>query len=301
MAVHAERAHSLGRPHTRLGDGLFTAALITATTIGVAALLVLIATVIDQGASVVDLPFIRNFASRIPSRAGIWPPLVGTVYLMLLVVAFSFPVGVGAAIYLEEFAPRNRLTSAIETNIANLAAVPSIIYGLLGLAIFYRGMQLGRSLLTGALTLTLLVLPIVIIASREALRAVPRSIRLGALALGSTRWEAVRRQVLPVAMPGILTGTILGLSRAIGETAPLLVAGAAAFVAFTPDHLLDAYSALPIQIFDWVRRPQLEFQQLAAGAILVLLALLLTMNAIALVVRNRYERPSSAGRQRREG
>jgi phosphate transport system permease protein len=236
------------------------------------------------------VPFIRNFASRIPERAGIWPPLVGTLWLMGLVTLAAFPLGVGAAIYLEEFAPKNRWTAAIETNIANLAAVPSIIYGLLGLAVFYRALGMGRSLITGALTLSLLVLPVIIIASREALRAVPQSIRSGAMALGSTRWEAVYKLVLPAAVPGIMTGAILGLSRAIGETAPLLVAGAAAFVAFTPDNLLDAYSALPIQIFDWVRRPQAEFQSLAAGAILVLLAVLLTMNAIAIIVRNRYGR-----------
>ena len=293
--VASVQRQTLGRSRgagEKLRGKLFTATLVLATGLAIASLLVLIGTVADRGLGVIDAGFLRNFASRIPARAGIWPPLVGTVYLMGLVMAFSFPLGVGAAIYLEEFAPRNRFTSAIETNIANLAAVPSIIYGLLGLAIFYRGIGLGRSLLTGALTLTLLVLPIVIIASREALRAVPRSIRLGALALGATEWEAVYRQVLPVAMPGILTGTILGLSRAIGETAPLLVAGAAAFVAFTPDHLLDAYSALPIQIFDWVRRPQPDFQDLAAGAILVLLVVLISVNAVALLIRNRFERPT---------
>ena len=291
MATAARSA----RPLTSAGSGailgkVMLAVFIAATSIGLLALAALIYTVVRDGAGQLDVAFIRNFASRIPSRAGIWPPLLGTVYLMGLVIAVSFPVGVGAAIYLEEFAPRNRFTTAIETNIANLAAVPSIIYGLLGLAVFYRSLALGRSLITGALTLSLLVLPIVIIAAREALRAVPQSIRLGALALGATRWEAVYKQVLPAAIPGIMTGAILGLSRAIGETAPLLVAGAAAFVAFTPDNLLDAYSALPIQIFDWVRRPQADFQNLAAGAILVLLGLLLTMNAIAIVVRNRYGR-----------
>jgi phosphate transport system permease protein len=264
--------------------------LVAATLIGLVALLALIATVAKSGAGEIDLPFIRNFASRIPERAGIWPPLVGTMWLMGLVTLFAFPVGVGAAIYLEEFAPKNRLTALIETNIANLAAVPSIIYGLLGLAVFYRAFEMGRSLLTGALTLTLLVLPVIIISSREALRAVPRSHRLGALALGATKLESVYKTVLPSAVPGIMTGTILGLSRAIGETAPLLVAGAAAFVAFTPDNLLDAYSALPVQIFDWVRRPQPEFQALAAAAILVLLGVLLTMNALAIVIRNRYDR-----------
>ena len=270
----------------RMASGLFLAA----TLVGLVALAALLYTVIDQGAGELDAPFIRNFASRVPERAGIWPPLVGTLWLMGLVTLAAFPLGVGAAIYLEEFAPRNRWTAAIETNIANLAAVPSIIYGLLGLAVFYRALGMGRSLITGALTLSLLVLPVIIIASREALRAVPQSIRSGAMALGATRWEAVYKLVLPAAIPGVMTGAILGLSRAIGETAPLLVAGAAAFVAFTPDNLLDAYSALPIQIFDWVRRPQADFQALAAGAILVLLAVLLTINTIAILIRNRYGR-----------
>lgn len=268
----------------------WTISLVVATGVGLVALAVLLLSVMQQGADQIDGAFLRNFASRIPERAGIWPPLVGTVFLMLLVAAASFPIGVGAAIYLEEFAPKNRFTSVIETNIANLAAVPSIIYGLLGLALFARAVDLGASLLTGALTLSLLILPIIIISAREALRAVPRSVRLGALALGATPWEAVFHQVLPAATPGIMTGTILGLSRAIGETAPLLVAGAAAFVAFTPDNLLDAYSALPIQIFDWVRRPQAEFRDLAAGAILILLAVLLTMNAVAIFIRNKYDK-----------
>jgi phosphate transport system permease protein len=276
----------------KLFEKSVTLFLAGSTVVGLVALAALLTTVLQTGAGELDVPFIRNFASRFPERAGIWPPLVGTLYLMVLVTLCSFPIGVGAALYLEEFAPRNRFTSMIETNIANLAAVPSIIYGLLGLAVFYRAMALGRSLITGALTLTLLVLPVIIIASREALRAVPRNIRLGAMALGATRWEAVYKQVLPVAMPGVMTGTILGLARAIGETAPLLVAGAAAFVAFTPDHPLDAYSALPVQIFDWVRRPQPEFQALAAGAILVLVGVLLTMSAIAIVIRNRYDRRS---------
>lgn len=290
MAVAARSARLARGPGHAVTGRLATALFVAATAVGLIALAALLYTVIRDGAGELDLPFIRNFASRIPARAGIWPPLVGTVYLMGLVTAMSFPLGLGAAIYLEEFAPRNKLTALIEMNIANLAAVPSIIYGLLGLAVFYRSLALGRSLITGALTLTLLVLPVIIIAAREALRAVPHALRLGAMALGATRWEAVYKQVLPAAVPGIMTGTILGLSRAIGETAPLLVAGAAAFVAFTPDNLLDAYSAMPIQIFDWVRRPQAEFQSLAAGAILVLLAVLLTMNAIAIVIRNRYGR-----------
>ena len=286
----ATQAGILGRRKrsSRIGERIASTLFLVATLVGLVALAALLYTVFAKGAGEIDAPFIRNFASRIPERAGIWPPLVGTLWLMALVTLAAFPLGVGAAIYLEEFAPRNRWTAAIETNIANLAAVPSIIYGLLGLAVFYRALGMGRSLITGALTLSLLVLPVIIIASREALRAIPQAIRSGAMALGATRWEAVYKLVLPAAVPGIMTGAILGLSRAIGETAPLLVAGAAAFVAFTPDNLLDAYTALPIQIFDWVRRPQTDFQSLAAGAILVLLAVLLTMNAIAIVVRNRY-------------
>ena len=277
-----------GSGAARARERLARVGFATATGVGLVALATLLYTVAVDGFGVIDGDFIRNFASRIPERAGIWPPLIGTLCLMGLVTLASFPIGLGAAIYLEEFAPRNKLTGLIETNIANLAAVPSIIYGLLGLAVFYRGLDLGRSLLTGALTLSLLVLPVIIIAGREALRAVPQSIRSGAMALGATRWEAVYKLVLPAAVPGIMTGTIIGLSRAIGETAPLLVAGAAAFVAFTPDNLLDAYSALPIQIFDWVRRPQVEFRSLAAGAILVLLVVLLTMNAAAIFIRNRF-------------
>jgi len=290
MATAATTLRQKRKVRGEITERSVVAFLFLSTALGLLALAALIATVVESGAREIDLAFIRNFASRIPERAGIWPPLIGTLWLMGLVTLFSFPIGVGAAIYLEEFAPRNRLTALIETNIANLAAVPSIIYGLLGLAVFYRAFEMGRSLLTGALTLTLLVLPVIIISSREALRAVPRWHRLGAMALGATKLEAVYKTVLPSAIPGIMTGTILGLSRAIGETAPLLVAGAAAFVAFTPDNLLDAYSALPVQIFDWVRRPQAEFQALAAAAILVLLAVLLTMNAIAIVIRNRYDR-----------
>jgi phosphate transport system permease protein len=213
------------------------------------------------------------------------------VFLMILTALFSIPVGVGAAIYLEEYADKERwYNRAIEINIQNLAAVPSIVYGILGLAFLVRGLDLGRVLLAGALTLTLLVLPIVIIAAREAIRAVPTGIREGALALGATRWQMVRRQILPAAVPGIATGSILALSRAIGETAPLILIGAIVFVPFNPDGLTSAFTALPIQIFNWTTRPQEEFKLLAAAAIIVLLVLLLTMNAFAIWLRNRYQR-----------
>ncbi|HEX6641312.1 MAG TPA: phosphate ABC transporter permease PstA, partial [Thermoanaerobaculia bacterium] len=192
------------------------------------------------------------------------------------------------AIWLEEYAPRGRLRGIIQTNIANLAGVPSVIYGLLGLAVFVRGMHMGRSVLAGAMTLTLLILPVIIIAAQEAIRAVPGSYRLGAYALGATRWQVTRHHVLPAAMPGILTGTILALSRAIGETAPLIVVGALGFVTFAPTGPMDSFTVLPNQIFNWISRPQAEFHQLAAGGIIVLLAVLLGMNAIAILLRNRY-------------
>ncbi|MGH2769977.1 MAG: phosphate ABC transporter permease PstA, partial [Actinomycetota bacterium] len=202
----------------------------------------------------------------------------------------SFPVGVGAAVYLEEFASKNRFAGFLEVNLANLAGVPSIIYGLLGLAVFVRMAQLGRSLLAGALTLVLLILPIIIVSAREAVRAVPDSIRHGAYAVGATVWQGVWRQTLPAALPGIMTGTILGLSRAIGETAPLIALGAATFVNFVPQGPLDRFTAMPIQIFNWVGKPQAGFQNAAAAGIILLLIMLLAMNALAVAVRNKYER-----------
>ena len=211
---------------------------------------------------------------------------------MAVCAAFVVPVGVATAVYLEEYADNSRWWNRmIEVHIQNLAAVPSIVYGILGLASLVRGpLALGRVVLAGALTLGLLVLPVVIIAGREAIRAVPSSIREGSLALGATQWQMIWRQVLPAAIPGIATGVILALSRAIGETAPLILVGAATYVAFNPDGLFSSFTALPLQIFDWLSRPQDEFKLLAAGAILVLLALLMSMNAVAIALRNRYER-----------
>jgi phosphate transport system permease protein len=204
----------------------------------------------------------------------------------------AVPLGVGAAIFLQEYSGANRFTQFVQVNIANLAGVPSIVYGILGLALFVRAMQLERSVLAGGLTLGLLVLPIVIIAAQEALRAVPSSLRDGSYALGATRWQTIRRQVLPVAMPGILTGVILALSRAIGETAPLIMMGALTYVAFAPSSLKDGFTALPIQIFNWTSRPQEEFQAIAASGIIVLLAVLLTMNAFAIALRHHYNKKS---------
>lgn len=234
--------------------------------------------------------FFTSFPSRRASQAGIKSALAGSICLMALTGLFSAPLGVGAAIYLEEYGKVNRVTRLIELNIANLAGVPSIVYGLLGLEIFVRAWKLERSLLAGSLTMTLLILPIIIISSREALRAIPQSIRYGARALGATRWQAIWRHVLPLAFPGILTGVILGFSRAIGETAPLITIGALTYVAFLPDGLLSGFTVLPIQAFNWVSRPQEAFQQNAAAAITVLLGLLAILNSLAIWLRVRLQK-----------
>lgn len=236
--------------------------------------------------------FIRRPPSRFALESGFWPAIVGSLWILLLVAILSFPLGVGAAIYLEEYAPPGRLASLIQTNIANLAGVPSIVYGILGLALFVRtleGVTRGRSVLSGALTMTLLVLPIVIIASREAIRAVPASLREAAYALGATRWEVVRHHVLVSALPGVLTGTILALSRAVGEAAPLIAIGALTYVAHAARTPTDPFTVMPIQIFSWTSLPGDEFRFLAAAGILVLLAILLSMNAVAIYLRQRME------------
>ncbi len=260
-----------------------------ATAIGVLALVVLLVDVLIDGLPRLDRAFLTSFASRFPERAGVRAALAGSIWLLLLTALFAFPVSVAAAAYLEEYAHKGWITRAIQTNIANLAGVPSIVYGILGLALFVRALGFDRSILSGALTLTLLVMPVIIMASQEAIRAVPPTIREGAYALGATRWQVVRHQVLPMAFPGILTGTILALSRAVGETAPLILVGAVGFVAFTPKGVMDPFTVLPLQIYSWISRPQDEFRDLAAAGIIVLLLLLLSMNAIAIVLRNRAQ------------
>lgn len=277
----------LERSRRELG---FTLLLLLSVLVGVMTLVVLLVDVAIDGVPRLDLQFLTSFDSRFAERAGIMPSLIGTLWLMFLVAAFTLPLGVGAAVFLNEIAPRNRITSFIDLNIANLAAVPSVVYGLLGLAVFVRGAGLGRSVLAGALTLTLLLLPIVVVASREALRAVPDSIRQASYGVGATRLQTVRGQVLPAAVPGIMTGLILGLSRAIGETAPLITLGALTYVSFLPTSPTDRFTAMPIQVFNWVSRPQEEFQHAAAAGILLLLGLLLAMNALAIWIRGRYER-----------
>lgn len=234
--------------------------------------------------------FLTSYPSRRASEAGVLPALVGSVYVIVITALIAVPLGVGAAIYLEEYERKGRLARLIEINIANLAGVPSIIYGLLGLGLFVRTLGMGRSVLAGASTLALLVLPTVIISTREALRAVPKSLREGSYALGATQWQTIQYQVLPAALPGVLTGLILALSRAIGETAPLITIGALTYVPFLPDGVWSPFTVLPIQIFNWVSRPQAAFAENAAAGILILLVLLLTMNAIAIVVRDRFQR-----------
>jgi phosphate transport system permease protein len=277
------------RARSRVG-AIFAAVCFFATTIGILVLAALLVDIFRDGWHRLTPEFLTGFPSRFPSRAGIRPALVGSAWVLAMTALIAFPLGVGTAIWLEEYAPDNRLTRAIETNIANLAGVPSIVYGILGLALFVRALALGRSVLAAALTLALLILPVIIIASREAVRAVPGSIRLGAYALGATRWEAIRHQVLPLALPGILTGTILALSRAIGEAAPVILVGALAFIRFVPSGPLDGFTVIPFQIYSWVSRPQPEFYEIAAAASIVLIALLLTMNAAAIYLRNRYSR-----------
>ncbi len=268
----------------------FRLACMALTWLCVALLAVLLIHTTRAGLPWLDLQFLTDFPSRFAERSGIRSALVGTLWLIGLTALFSIPVGVAAAVYLEEFARRNRLNALIEVSIANLAGVPSIVFGILGLVLFVRWLGLGRSVIAGALTMTLLILPVIIIAAREALRAVPDSIRRGAFALGATNWQTVRHHVLPSALPGILTGTILALSRAIGETAPLIMIGALTYVAFVPSGPMDAFTALPIQIFNWVSKPQPEFHDLAAAGIIVLLAVLLLMNSAAVIIRNRASR-----------
>ncbi|MEO0250050.1 MAG: phosphate ABC transporter permease PstA, partial [candidate division WOR-3 bacterium] len=248
-------------------------------------LLSLLVKVLLDGYSRLGWDFLNRYPSSRPGTAGIKPAVVGSFYLISLTALLAIPIGVGAAIYLEELARKGWWFHFIEINIANLAGVPSIIYGLLGLQLFVRVMRFEESLLAGACTMALLVLPVIIVAAREALRAVPRSLREGSLALGATQWQTVRYQLLPVALPGILTGVILALSRAMGETAPLIVVGAVAYIHFLPDGLFSPFTVLPIQIFNWVSRPQRAFHENAAAAIIVLLLLLLSMNGLAIWLR----------------
>jgi phosphate transport system permease protein len=289
MNAAAARLRS-GRPRGRWTGRLFYAFLILSLAIGFVTLGALLVQVVVEGYKWVDAVLFLEPPSSDPQIAGAEPAILATIYLGVLLLAFTVPLGVGTAIYLEEYADRDRwYNRLLEVNIQNLAAIPSIVYGILGLAFLVRGIGLGRVLLAGAMILTLLVLPTVIIAAREAIRAVPDSIRQAAYALGATKWQVVWRQVLPAATPGIATGSILALSRGLGETAPLLLVGALTYVSFNPT-ILGEFTALPVQIYQWVAQPQAEFTTLAASGIIVLLGILLALNAFAIWLRNRYER-----------
>jgi phosphate transport system permease protein len=293
VAAAPDRALSgRARRGIRWKDRTFQAVLLSCIAVGIVTLAALLLYVGNKGAPRLNMALFRNFPSSLPVRAGARSAIFGTVWVVGLTALLSIPVGLGAAIYLEEFADRDKWwTRLVEVNIQNLAAVPSIVYGILGLGFLVRGPGgLGPTVLAAAITLSLLVLPIVVIASREAIRAVPNSIRLGALALGASPWQAVRTQVLPASIPGIATGAILALSRAIGEAAPLLLVGGITFITFNPTGLGSSFTVLPIQIFNWISRPQAEFRVLAAAAIMVLLVILLLMNSVAIWLRQRYER-----------
>ena len=263
---------------------------IACTIFGLTMLLIFLGNIISEGVSRIDWDFIVNGPSRRANHAGILPALAGTIWVLVLTSVIAIPLGIAAGIYLEEYGKQNRLASIIEVNIANLAGVPSIIYGLLGLEIFSRMMSLGGSLLAGSATLALLILPIIIVATREAIKAVPKTVREASFGLGASKWQTIWHQVLPASAGGIVTGVILALSRAIGETAPLIVVGALAYIDRVPSSPMDDFTVLPIQIFNWVSRPQKEFLVNAAAGIIILLGITFIMNGIALYLRNRWQK-----------
>lgn len=277
--------------HRRRLGTVFSAICLAMATVGLVILLILLVQVVLAGCNRLDWGFLQRFPSIIfPEKSGIKNALWGTIWIVGLTALFAVPTGVGAAVYLQEYAGDNRFTRFIHLNITNLAGVPSIVYGILGLAIFVRWCGMGRSLIAGALTMAVLILPVIIIATQEALAAVPNTIRLAAYSLGATRWQVVWHHVLPSATPAICTGVILSLSRAIGETAPLILIGALTWVMTVPTGPMSAFTVLPIQIFNWAGQPQKVYHELAAAAIIVLLAVLLTMNALAIAIRGLQQR-----------
>ncbi|MBP1950903.1 phosphate ABC transporter permease PstA [Virgibacillus litoralis] len=262
----------------------------SATAFGIVVLIVLLYRVLSEGIGHLDWGFLTNFASRFPEEAGIKAAIVGSLWLMAVTAPVSLLLGIGTAIYLEEYASRNKFTRFIQMNISNLAGVPSIVFGLLGLTVFVRLLEMGRSIMAGGLTMSLLILPIIVVSSQEAIRAIPKNQYEASFAMGATKWQTVRRVVLPAAIPGILTGGILALSRAIGETAPLLMIGALSFIAYLPENVWSGFTVLPIQIFNWTGRPQEEFHLVASTGIIVLLVILLFMNSIAVIIRNKFSK-----------
>jgi phosphate transport system permease protein len=318
MSMHANDPTMRSRAGRRRKDKAFNWFCMGAAGLSIVILFILLTAIFLQGYAHLDWDFITSSPSRKPENAGIYPAMIGSIYLMMVVAATAIPIGVATAVLLEEFKPRNRwlqrLHGFIQLNIANLAGVPSIVYGILGLTVivnaygafgsalepiytigtpddwYFLKLPFGRSVLAGGLTLMLVVLPVVIVSAQEALRAVPDSLRRGSLALGATRWQTVWNITLPASIGGIMTGTILALSRAIGEAAPVLVIAGVVYITFTPVHLMDDFTAMPLQIFDWASRPRVEFHQVAAAGILVLLAVLLTFNAIAVFIRYKFQR-----------
>lgn len=274
----------------RLSGTIFYGACLVAIGILLLTLLLILWDVLSQGVPWFDAQFLTGVPSRKPAQAGIFPALIGSLEVAIIVALVAFPVGVGAAIYLVEYAGNSRLTRALRTNISNLSGVPSVIYGIFGLAIFVRVMGLGFTVISGALTIALLIMPVVVIASMEAIKAVPDAQRDGAYALGASRWQMVREAVVPAAAPGIMTGIILAMARAIGETAPLILVGAFTFVTFIPQPFDGGYTVLPIQVLDWATRPQADFHGLAAAAIIVILILMFILNGLAILVRARLSR-----------
>lgn len=274
----------------RIKDKSFGVLGLIATLSGLIILGFFIGQILHEGLNRLDMDFLKDLPSRKPEKAGIYTAWVGTLWILVMTTLFAFPLGVAAGIYLEEYAKKSKLSSLLEINISNLAGVPSIIYGLLGLEIFGRVMHLGNSLLAGSLTLALLILPIIIVATREAVRAVPNSLRMASYGLGASKWQTIWNQILPASMGGIFTGVILAISRAVGETAPLIVVGALAYVPFAPSGPMDEFTVLPIQIFNWISRPQHGFAVNAAAAIIILLGITFIMNGIAVYLRNRWQK-----------
>ncbi|MDQ0244450.1 phosphate transport system permease protein [Bacillus fengqiuensis] len=273
-----------------LSNTIFKFIFFCATLFGLAVLAILLYRILTQGLGWLDADFLQNFASRRPEEAGVKAALIGSLWLMAVVAPVSLFLGVGAALYLEEYAKKNRFNDFIKLNIANLAGVPSIVFGLLGLTIFVRQLALGRSVLAAGLTMSLLILPVIVVSAQEAIRAVPKELREASYGMGATKWQTIKNVVLPAAIPGILTGSILALSRAVGETAPLVVVGIPTFIAYLPTGLLDQFTVLPMQIYNWTSRPQAEFQHVAAAGIMVLLIFLILMNSIAVFIRNKFQK-----------
>lgn len=289
MTYIHEKAIALQTKKRRFRNTFFQVLFTSATILSLIILVVLLYRMVTQGSGYLSLDFLQQFSSRFPEKAGVYAGLIGSIAMLAIVAPVAVSFGVGAAIYLEEYAKKNRVTSFIQMNISNLAGVPSIVFGLLGLTIFVRMLGMGKSVLAAALTMSLLILPVIIVAAQEAIRSVPASLREASYGMGATKWQTIYKVVLPAALPGILTGSILGLSRAIGETAPLVVLGIPVIIQFLPDGIFSEFTALPMLIFDWAKRPQEEFQYVAAAGILVLMTLLILMNSIAVWIRHKFQ------------